>query len=185
MLSNPRTHAFFLSASVLLTLSLAHAGYAAAFNSPYAAPNLKDRIQCPAPSALVLNKTKRTWSAHNGWEPQSPSFINQPTQFLGAQWSGVQIGKLSCIYSGLPKGTFPVAITYGELTYDPFVNLPKNVRGSWGKNKKGTLFCYAHDPKQCPALMALRKRQNSIMDDASSLRDKALQVQKDTSGSNW
>ena len=185
MLSRPCSHILFCSASALLALSLAHAGYAAVFDSPYAPPNLKDRIQCPEPADLVLNKAKRTWSAHNGWEPQSPSFINQPTQFLGAQWSGVQIGKLSCIYSGLPKGTFPVAITYSKLTYDPIVNLPQNARGSWGKNKKGTLFCYAHDPKQCPTLMALRKRQNNLMDDAASLRDKALQVQKDTEGSNW
>lgn len=154
-------------------------------SGPYSAPNMQTLHLCPAPSELVLNKKDSTWSAHSGWEPQSPSFVTKVTTFLGAQWSGVQIGKISCIYSGLPKGTFPIAISYSKLTYDPTTSMPKKYSVGWNSRKKNVLFCYAHDRKTCPILLALRKQEGSDMDIAQGLRDQALQQQNENSGNNW
>ena len=85
---------------------------------------------CPPISAISKDPAKLTWSAQDGFKSYEMSFIDQLTTFLGAQWNGVKVGQVTCVYSGKPKTAFPILLVYGTLAIEP-------TGGKWSKNLDG------------------------------------------------
>lgn len=72
---------------------------------------------CPAPSSLVLNKT--SWSAPGNWKSYQVSFIKHINRFLGAQWTGIHVGRMICLYGGDNPNDFPVQLVLPTLAQEP------------------------------------------------------------------
>ena len=101
------------------------------------------------PKAETLYKEKLLWYAHGGWKSDTPSFVNHIVVFVGAQWIGVNVGKIICLYTGGQKEAFPVAIERDNLTNSP-------VTGSWGKNLGGYKTCHGSKVTDCPFVSAVQ-----------------------------
>jgi hypothetical protein len=99
---------------------------------------------CPSLNELTLNSNTRIWSAKNGWKSYDESFATGIGQFLGAQWIGIGVGQIACIYSGKNKFTFPILLVHNKL-----VKTPEG--GLWKKNTTdGHYHCVTHLISQCP-----------------------------------
>jgi len=108
---------------------------------------------CPALNELTLDTATRIWSAPGGWKSYEQSFATEITQFLGAQWIGIEIGQIACIYAGKEKYTFPILLIYNTL-----VQAPKD--GAWQENTKdGYYHCTNSQINQCP-FYPVKKRQS-------------------------
>lgn len=98
-------------------------------------------IYCPQPSELV--KTGLFWGTPTGgWKGYSESFQSSITGFIGAQWVGVNVGKMICIYRGNVAVAFPVNLQNDTLSQAPTGNL-------WGKDQGGYRNCYSPNPADC------------------------------------
>ena len=99
-------------------------------------------ISCPNISQINKNKQSMLWGTANGnWRSFAVSFANHVDQFLGAQWEGVNLGNLFCIYRG-EKLTFTI-----NLQYHGLIHVPTN--GKWSKNMGGYKNCISHKIKDC------------------------------------
>lgn len=99
-------------------------------------------ISCPSIDQLYRDPTTLLWkSKRGGWKSFAPSFATRATTFLGAQWQGVKVGNLFCVYQGDPT-TFSINLHYYTLTKEP-------TSESWGKNNKGLRNCYSNNTHDC------------------------------------
>lgn len=98
-------------------------------------------IYCP--EHFKLQKHGLFWEGPSGWRSYAQSFVNEIDSFLGARWSGVNVGKMACVYKGKKAYTFPVV-----LQNDKLVPTPKS--GKWGALKDGTVECHSHEILDCP-----------------------------------
>jgi hypothetical protein len=99
---------------------------------------------CPALNELTFDSTTRIWSAAGGWKSYDQSFAKEINQFLGAQWIGIQVGQIACIYAGKDQYTFPIVLVHNTLIQTP-------TGGAWEKNTNdGHYHCIAHQISQCP-----------------------------------
>lgn len=97
---------------------------------------------CPQPAELVKNGLY--WgTALGGWKGYSESFDASITSFLGAQWVGVNVGKMICIYKGNLAISFPVTIQNDILAQAP-------AEGLWGKDLGGYRNCHSTNIADCP-----------------------------------
>ncbi|MFT3741299.1 MAG: T4SS-associated protein EirA [Gammaproteobacteria bacterium] len=96
---------------------------------------------CPPLEALTKNRDN-TWSAPGGWKSNSPSFINTLDQFIGAQWTGIVVGKINCQYTRKGKNLFPVVLQRPNLTLSPD-------GGRWTQDLGGYKNCESNDVRQC------------------------------------
>ena len=92
------------------------------------------KVMCPPAAALVLNQRTHMWSAVGGWKSYQQSFVQQVEEFLGAQWSGINVGEVLCIYRGKDEHTFPVTLAFSHLTNQPTGH-------SWSKDLGGYRKC--------------------------------------------
>ncbi len=100
---------------------------------------------CPAVS--TLKKEGMTWRAPNNWRSYSDSFVKEAKYFLGAQWVGIKVGKIICLYKGDEKLTFPVALERNDV----LINAPTtNKNHNWQKDRGGYMECRSTDVKDCP-----------------------------------
>lgn len=66
-------------------------------------------LNCPSVDELV--KDDLWWSARNGaWKCYTQSFTTRIKSFIGAQWTGIKVGKVICLYIGDEAVAFPVAL---------------------------------------------------------------------------
>lgn len=98
-------------------------------------------IYCP--EHFELQKHGLFWEGPSGWRSYAQSFVNEIDSFLGARWSGVNVGKMACVYKGKKAYTFPVV-----LQNDKLVPTPKN--GKWGKLSDGKVECHSNEILDCP-----------------------------------
>lgn len=126
-------HLFFVSlVSVCLT--------------PYAITAPSTRL-CPNPEELVRDNKTLIWSSHkNDWKSYAPSFSRKIEQFMGAQWQGVNVGNLFCIYQGDSK-SFLITLQYHTVVQEPS-------GGQWGANADGLRNCRSHQQSDCPFIPA-------------------------------
>jgi hypothetical protein len=117
---------------------------------------------CPNPIDLTKNPIKLTWSTAppaSNIQPEfqgyEKSFANKLTKFLGAQWNGVNLGKIICLYQGESQETFPVQLFYDILVLTP-------TTGQWVKKKGYYSNCDARDPKQCPFLVKKQPKKINV-----------------------
>lgn len=98
------------------------------------------RETCPPIEALEQTHDKR-WKAPGGWLSSDPSFVTSLQEFYGAQWSGVNVGSVVCMYIKSGRHDFPVSI------YRPTVVKTPN-GGAWVE-KGGHKECFSKDRQEC------------------------------------
>lgn len=152
-----------------LTPSLTHAAPATT-PSPAQNPTLEQQL-CPQPIRLVRNQKTLKWSVpHSNWRSDAMSFVSQIDRFVGAQWTGANIGQITCIYIGKQKQSFPVLLRYQVLAIEPSGHY-------WGKNVQGFRNC-AQPPNaahtitiyDCPFYVRKRPPQKNIYDIVNQLK---------------
>ncbi|MGB6976668.1 MAG: T4SS-associated protein EirA [Gammaproteobacteria bacterium] len=98
---------------------------------------------CPPPEQLVLNDL--FWGAPGGWISYTESFDKKVIGFEKAQWQGVNVGKILCIYKGDGSLTFPIVL---EQKHHQIVPEPKFA--NWTINQGGYKDCVASRIEDCP-----------------------------------
>jgi hypothetical protein len=99
---------------------------------------------CPALNELTLDSKTRIWSASGDWKSYEQSFAKDIGQFLGAQWIGIEVGQIACIYQGKNQYTFPILLIHNTLVKTPS-------GGAWTKDaNSGHYHCATHQISQCP-----------------------------------
>lgn len=149
----------FLLLTLYLTTRAVFADVTAA--EPQALP--PDYIACPKISDLHKNTIKMIWFANGGWKSFSPSFSAQIGEFLGAQWQGVNLGNISCIYRGTDQMAFPIILQYNNLVYAPS-------GGKWTKNLGGYTNCKSTILKDCIFKPKPQPKPGNIYQQASQLK---------------
>ena len=98
---------------------------------------------CPAPQELMLNNL--FWGTPNGWASFTESFDKKIVQFEKAQWQGVNVGKILCIYKGDSSLEFPIVLeqqNHQVIAEPNFAN--------WTGNQGGYKDCTSTAVKDCP-----------------------------------
>lgn len=112
---------------------------------------------CPKPSDLVMNPADRTWHARGGWKNLNPSFSDKIDTFLGAQWVGVSLGHINCIYTQSGRDTFPVNLQRGLIS-----PAPTNQGGLWSADKGGYIECKSQHVTDCPFLVQRKQAEKDV-----------------------
>ncbi len=98
------------------------------------------KVYCPETYKLV--KKELFWGAEPGWRSYAQSFDTEIQSFLGAKWTGINVGKMACIYSGTKKFGFPIILQNDQL-------VPPPTGGKWGELHDGNVECHSNDPNLC------------------------------------
>lgn len=126
--------------------------------------------QCPKISDIHKNPKTRTWGNRNGWKSYETSFANHIASFLGAQWRGIKIGNVACLYKPKEGLTFPIILHFSRLTYEP-------VGKHWGRNLGGYMNCKSYQIKDCIFKPETKSKSANIYEEASLLKGQHLQQQ--------
>ena len=102
----------------------------------------KLRMHCPAMDQLKLNTQSKIWTSPGGWKAYEKSFGTKIKRFVGAQWIGVKLGQIICIYQPVGSFTFPVFVYYNKQVIQPSTN-------AWVKVEKNRFNCALNDLKMC------------------------------------
>ena len=100
------------------------------------------KLYCPDVSKL--KKINMFWGAAGGWRSYSESFVNVVDSFVGAQWVGINVGKMLCIYKSKATFEFPIVLQNDTLT-----PVPEGDRWVY-KQKEGLSNCISGDILACP-----------------------------------
>lgn len=128
----------------------------AAFTSTVAvaaAPPQSVHAICPAPNTLTKDPKTMLWSAPGGWKSYQSSFANKMGKFMGAQWDGVEVGQVVCLYQPADPYAFVVQLFYNKIVFEP-TNPP------WSKNLKGYRNCASHNLNDCAFMIRLKPKGN-------------------------
>jgi hypothetical protein len=99
---------------------------------------------CPLISELV--KENLLWSARSGlWKSYSQSFAKEIDRFIGAQWIGVNVGKVICLYQGKGSFDFPIALEPAKAI---LILEPKG--DTWRIERDGYKICKSINITDCP-----------------------------------
>ena len=107
-----------------------------------------DTRYCPTVAQLIRDPDSQTWSAENGrFISFNTSLATHIKRYLGAQWSGVTLGELICLYQPENQnGAFRVSLGYIHMAY-----LPQGEYWHWTADPKTEIKnCVASDPHFCP-----------------------------------
>lgn len=77
----------------------------------------QNRFTCP--DAKELYQLKMQWKTDSGWTGYQKSFSKGISHFMGAQWKGVGIGQMYCIYQPDDPSEFPIQLTSKTLYSRP------------------------------------------------------------------
>lgn len=117
------------------------------------------QILCPKPSELVKNGLY--WGTPvGGWKSYAESFDTSITSFQGAQWVGVNVGKMICIYKGNLAMAFPITIQNDTLAQTPS-------GGLWGNDLGGYRNCHSSNMADCP--FTIKNQVTNMQDIYNSL----------------
>lgn len=111
-------------------------------NNPDGTQTVVQTILCPPPSALVKNGL--FWGTPTGgWRSYSEAFDTSIVSFMGAQWVGINVGKMICIYKGNLAMSFPITLQNDTLAQTPTGN-------NWGTDQGGYRNCHSANMQDCP-----------------------------------
>lgn len=132
---------------------------------------------CPHKSEIQKNPIKGNWTAQTtsgSWKSYDMSFATNLTRFVGAQWTGANIGQLTCIYhseqrftmQGQPtvQHTLPVLLVFHTLTFQP-------TKGQWKHVARGVYNCYSTKQSDCPFKINIKPSVGNIYQEAESLKN--------------
>ena len=97
-------------------------------------------FNCPKPEELFVKDNK--WQTNFGWKSYDVSFTRKIDRFAGAQWQGVNIGRITCLYQSSESNNFPVQISTDSLIHKP--NKPL-----WRKLPSGVYNCVSTNSSVC------------------------------------
>jgi hypothetical protein len=124
-----------------------------------AKPNVQSEfLYCPEPKEL--SRINLWWKVGDIWKSYSESFAEHIQTFTSAQWIGVKVGKIICIYKGREALTFPVALE----TAHP-VLVPEPTGENWTTIKEGYKQCFSNDVKDCPFTQQKRTDTSNIYEE--------------------
>ena len=157
---------FMVSACLLISGSLSFAPVlygATSSNEP------SQVLLCPPPSSFKWNSVEKYWFASGGWRSYGITFVKSIDTFIGAQWAGVNVGQVTCLYQGSPKGTFVVKLVSNGLYHAP----QKTVDNHWGKPQAGYINCKSVDRVMCPLTPVYKKQSKDMIEEALDLKKDA------------
>lgn len=126
------------------------------------------KIYCPAVSKL--KKINMFWGAAGGWRSYSESFVNVIDSFAGAQWVGVNVGKMLCVYKSKSTFEFPVVLQNDTLTPVPEgVKWIKKANNA-GIASEGIINCISNDILECP--FKFEEEKANVKDDLDFFKGK-------------
>ena len=111
----------------------------------------KTIIYCPDVNQLV--KTGAKWEATNKtvvWKSYDTSFATDIATFVGAQWQGVKVGPMTCIYKAKSEGVFPITLQNNHLFEQPTQN-------TWSIGEGGFMNCVSNKVSDCPLMPKVKE----------------------------
>jgi hypothetical protein len=97
------------------------------------------------PQAGALSKQGDRWVTPDGkWKNFTPSTANKVLGFLGAQWAGVKVGTIICLYQTDEAVSFPLAV---EQTSSQSILEPDKL--GWGALVNNRRFCKSASVADC------------------------------------
>ena len=109
-------------------------------------------IYCP--KAYNLTKTDLIWSGNAEaiqWKATEASLSEDAVSFIGAQWDGIQVGSISCVYQGSEDLSFPIV-----LKNEHIFRMPKHT--NWQAETDGMYTCHSDDTQDCPLYPNIEKQ---------------------------
>lgn len=123
-------------------------------------------IYCPMPDQLHKKPNSLIWQGPNNWKSYDTSFVEKIKKFTVAQWQGINVGQVTCVYEGLPKETFPVLLYSNLLSLTP-------TGGNWVAQKGQYSNCVSNDVKDCPIIIRKKSPPPNIYQELEELKNKA------------
>ena len=111
----------------------------------------QNMFYCPHPSQLYLENNK--WKTKYGWKSYEVSFTKKISRFVGAQWQGVNIGRITCLYQSINANDFPV-----QLSTDSLIQIP--TKPLWHKLPSGVVNCVSTNNSVCDCPFSYVKSKN-------------------------
>lgn len=126
---------------------------------------------CPEPGSLVKDGVK--WvSQDRKWETYTPSSATKIVNYIGAQWIGVRVGKIVCLYQTNEAVSFPVAL---EQTRSLSIVEPKSM--AWSALVGNLRFCKSASVADCPFFLEPPKDTSNIYKEIEYAPDKEAVLQ--------
>lgn len=97
------------------------------------------------PLEIELNKVGNTWMSGKNWKDDNVSIVKQIGNFTGAQWVGVNIGSIICLYRGKNAFDFPIAL---RQIHSQQILEPKT--SNWSAVVTNYKLCKSSNVKDCP-----------------------------------
>ncbi len=120
---------------------------------------------CPEPNQLV--KKDLYWGAEGGWISFGESFDKHVTGFVKAEWVGVNVGRVVCMYQGDRKYSFHIVL---EQKYHKSIPVPSGHH--WRSEKAGRKECLANNVKDCPFTIEEQKPHEDIYQNLNFFKGK-------------
>ncbi|MEC8882940.1 MAG: T4SS-associated protein EirA [Pseudomonadota bacterium] len=139
---------------------------------------IPDAYMCPQPSELKKDPKTNTWTTDSGWISDSSSFSSSIVKFLGAQWKGVQLGQILCLYLGPNPNDFPVGVHKNLIVETP-EQLLKGVsntayKSPWTiktKSTQITMNCYSTTGVTCDCPFRIyQEKKESVAETINSIQ---------------
>jgi len=112
------------------------------------------------PTAQELTKSDLIWKVGEKWKSYGESFATAISNFTGAQWVGINIGKIICLYDSKESFDFPIAL---EPVKTMLVSEPKGI--NWSVNIKGYKICHSTNVNDCSFVVQKPKVIKSIYEE--------------------
>lgn len=128
-------------------------------------------IQVPmhvCPTANQLVKKDLLWEASGGWVSYGESFDKHVTKFVRAEWIGINVGKIICIYKGDKKYAFPIAL---EQKHNKLAPTPKDYQ--WSKDLGGRKECISSNVNDCPFTFEQPRKEGNIYENLDFFKGKS------------
>lgn len=111
---------------------------------------------CPQPEELI--NQAGTWITKNGrWKCYTPSTASKVTSFLGAQWAGIKVGKIICLYQTNEAVGFPLAV---EQVSSKSILEPSGV--GWSASTSDRRYCKSVNVADCSFVEAPERDTSDI-----------------------
>ncbi|MBT4803405.1 MAG: hypothetical protein HON78_00195 [Legionellales bacterium] len=103
----------------------------------------KPIIYCPEANQLIKKGLNWKSTTNIVWKSSEASFGDEISHFSGAQWQGVKVGPMICIYESKTKGVFPIEVQNNHLFEQP-------TQKNWSVGEDNYLNCVSNNIKDCP-----------------------------------
>lgn len=111
---------------------------------------------CPYIENII--KQEELWVTNDSkWKSYTPSSASKVVSFIGAQWAGVKVGKIICLYQTNEAVAFPLAI---EQINSQSILEPSEF--GWSALTKSHKFCKSASIADCPFNAELQKDNSNV-----------------------